>query len=69
MNAFKSTEPIFNNRFIKVFWQNQPQEQVTTSTENTQNECQEGAPIASITMDTLKTVNTQPVSIFIQKYN
>uniref|UniRef100_A0A915EJ20 RRM domain-containing protein n=1 Tax=Ditylenchus dipsaci TaxID=166011 RepID=A0A915EJ20_9BILA len=24
MNAYKSTEPIFNNRFIKVFWQTQP---------------------------------------------
>jgi RNA-binding protein 26 len=25
MAAYKSTEPIFNNRFIKVFWQNDAQ--------------------------------------------
>jgi hypothetical protein len=25
MYAYKSTEPIFNNRFIKVFWQNDSQ--------------------------------------------
>lgn len=30
LNAYKSTEPIFNNRFIKVFWQNQPQDQNTS---------------------------------------
>lgn len=27
LNAYKSTEPIFNNRFIKVYWQTQPPEQ------------------------------------------
>ncbi len=27
MNAYKSTEPILNNRFIKVFWQTQPDDQ------------------------------------------
>jgi hypothetical protein len=26
MMAYKSTEPIFNNRFIKVFWQNETQQ-------------------------------------------
>lgn len=27
LNAYRSTEPIFNNRFIKVYWQTQPLEQ------------------------------------------
>lgn len=32
LNAYRSTEPIFNNRFIKVYWQTQPPEHEDTET-------------------------------------
>lgn len=59
LNAYKSTEPIFNNRFIKVFWQNQPQDQ-TTSLEQPQESG--GAP--STINEPIGNLDPQPVIVY-----
>ena len=41
MNAYRSTEPILNNRFIRVFWQSQPNEQPEAAGEETTAPTQE----------------------------